>query len=591
MIPDDKIQEIIDKTDIVELVGEYVDLTKRGKNYMGLCPFHDDHTPSFSVSVEKKIAKCMTCKEGGNPITFLRKIKNISFDQAARELAKRYNVTLEGSYEEFDNKNYHYYKIMNEASKFYQDYLFNTQDGKEALKYLYNRGLSDELIKKFHIGLAPKEKDSLYRYLTTLNYSLLDLEDLGLVSHNNDYNHDVFINRITFPIIDANNNTLGFSARIYYQSDTEPRYINTGDTKIFNKGLALYNLNNAVREVRLKKYIILCEGQMDVIALTKYNFPNVVCSLGTALTKEQVSLIKSMTKNVIILYDGDKAGLEATKKAFELLKGTKTYSIVLPNGQDPDEFLKANGEDALKKLIKESVKSRYDFLFEMAFYQKDPNDIYQKDEIKKGVFAFLKEEKEMAVIETYLKKLGELLGLSYEAIFNDYNLNLKTKNVEVEEKKDVEEVKKPLSHELMYLALIIFEKKYYDYFNEKLDDISLYTDNQLLLDVYFCVSYFYNNEGENTSRLIGYINQEIENENVRFIYDKITELSEADDNTKDLYAADIVKRFHEVKYRLDLNKFKVTKNMTTQETIDNLNKKIEVARKEKERRNLNGISR
>jgi len=581
VIPDNKIQEIVDATDIVELVGEFIELKKKGKNYMGLCPFHEDHTPSFSVSPEKKIAKCMTCKEGGNPINFLRKIKNISFDQAAKELANRYNIALDIDYQQ-NNQNYHYYKIMNEASKFYQDYLYNTQDGKVALDYLYQRGMTDDLIKKFQIGLAPKEKDSLYQYLIAKKYSALDLEDLGLIGHSGDYYYDIFSNRVTFPIVDANNNTLGFSARIYYQS-TDPRYINTGDTKIFNKGQVLYNLNNATREVRLKKYVILCEGQMDAITLTKYNFPNVVCSLGTALTKEQVALIKQMTTNIFIIYDGDKAGLDATKKAFELFKGTKTYSLILPNNLDPDDFLKKYGEDALKKLIKESSKNRFDFLFELAFYGKDPSDIYQKNDIKKEVFSFLKEEKEMSIVETYLKKLSDLLGLSYEAIFNDYNLSLRNKKNKQEEeiiKKDSTK-NKPTKAELMYLALIIFKKDYFDYFNKKLDDISLYITSDFVIDVYMNVSYFYSNEEENTGKLIAYINQEIKEEYIKEVFDNLTDLSKYSDEEIEKLIADLVIRFNQVKYKLKMKNVALKNQNNIEDIQAKLQEMLQIAREKK----------
>ena len=353
MISQEKINEIIDKTDIVGLVSEYVTLQKRGKNYFGLCPFHDDQSPSFSVSPSKKIAKCMSCGEGGNPINFLRKVKNISFNDAAVQLAERVGIHIEVAktptkVDEFAK----YYEINQVAQKFYVHFLFNSQTGKEALEYLYKRGLDLETIKMFGIGLAPKNHTTLTKMLTDKGYSLLDAADIGLLRNGNEGYYDTFSNRIMFPIMDEEGRVVGFSGRIFINDPNQPKYVNTEETPIYKKGEMLYNLNNAIPHIRKANKVLLCEGQMDVIAVSNSGIKNVICSLGTALTAEQAQLIAKYTKNIVICYDGDTAGIKATGKAFNVLRNFNAMSVTLPNGMDPDEYLKLNGKDSFIDYLK-----------------------------------------------------------------------------------------------------------------------------------------------------------------------------------------------------------------------------------------------
>ena len=591
MISQEKIQEIIDKTDIVEVVSEYVELKKRGKNYMGLCPFHDDHDPSFSVSPDKKIALCMTCKEGGNPINFLRKIKNITFDQAAKELATRYNVTLdEVDSPKEDYVKVRYYQINKDAMRFYEDYLFNSKSGIEALDYLHKRGLSDEVIKFFHIGLAPKEKDKLYQFLVSSGYNDIDILDIGLINKDEKGAHDIFNNRITFPIIDQRNNTLAFSARVYYETE-EARYINTGDTPIYQKGLALYNLNNAVKSARKKNYLILCEGQMDVIAMVKAGFGNTICSLGTALTSEQVKLIKTITTNVIILYDGDKAGRAATKKAFDLFEGFQVYSAFLPAGMDPDEYLKEHSKEELANLISNQRVNKYDFLFEQAFYGRDASNAYQVSEIKADIFDFLKKEKSRSTIENFLKKLADKLNVSYEAIFNDFNIAQTKKEVKKEETPTKSEELK--SYELTYFALSILNKEYFDYFNRQLgDNIDLYCSSNvdLFFNLYNDINYGYKTLGFTESRqmLLFLMN----NHEGDMVYQKLVEyfnqtlptFLDYEESRIDGMMVDLVKRFKQVAVSNQMKNFK--ENIKVGKDVkENLNNLLETKREEEGNKN------
>ena len=583
MIEERQIQEIIDKTDIVGLVSEFVTLNKRGKNYFGLCPFHDDSNPSFSVSPEKKIAKCMTCGEGGNPINFLRKIKNISFEDACQNLAERVGIQLNlTKTPKIVDNNQKYYEINQIAQQFYQHFLFNSQTGKEALNYLNKRGLTLETIKMFGIGLAPKEHDTLYKVLKDKKYSEIDIEDIGLIKSNKDGYYDMFCNRIMFPIIDDNNHVLGFSGRIYYQSDNEPKYVNTAETVIYRKGEMLYNLNNAIPSARKTGTIILCEGQMDVIACANAGIKNVICSLGTALTEEQVRLISKYSKRVVIAYDGDDAGIKATQKAFNLLAHLKTTSVTLPNGMDPDEYLKTYGTEEFKNYIVNNQKDQLDFLYFNAFRNRDLAVNYDYEAVKNEIFTFLKAAKSTTLVEKYLKKLSVDLKISYEAIFNDYNLystrNVKPKNVEIkDEETNIE--KKMLPHEKMFLSLIIYSKEYFDYYHQQLPEIADYLEHQLASEFYMDISYFYGCGETDRAKLLKYCYQETQSEFIHELMNSMAEIEALSEKQIEQIISDSINRFMLVKYRTDRKSFTINRNDASQEVIDKLQQKLDYVRK------------
>lgn len=584
MIDESKINEIIDKTDMVGLVSEFVTLSKRGKNYFGLCPFHDDQSPSFSVSPDKKIAKCMSCGEGGNPINFLRKIKNISFEDACFQLANRVGVNLNITKKPtFVDENQKYYQINQIAKEFYEHFLYHSQTGKEALNYLYKRGLTDETIKMFGIGLAPKAKDTLYKVLKDKKFNEVDIEDVGLIKENKDGYYDMFSKRIMFPIIDDSNHVLGFSGRIFGDDDpNQPKYVNTEETKIYHKGNTLYNLNNAIMSIRKKGRVILMEGQMDVISASNANIKEVVCSLGTALTKDQVSLIKKYAKNVVICYDGDSAGQKATHKAFNLLKDIPTTTITLPDGMDPDEFIKKYGASEFIDFINKNQNDIYEFSFLRAFSNRDLNNVYDYEEAKKEVFKFLSLIRSTSLIEKYLRRLSEKLKVSYEAIFNDYNLYSKSsvgiKNVEFKDdiKKNSKEIK---SHEKMFLAFLIYDKKYLDLFDKELDGITKYIQSDIATEVYVAISCFYSNNDVSRDNLIKFIYQETNNDIVYELMNLVMKISSYSDETKELVFNDCVKRFLHVKFNLERSEYRINSNEVTDEVTDMLQKKLDYVRK------------
>ena len=583
MISEDKITEIIDKTDMVGLVSEYVSLTKRGKNYFGLCPFHDDQSPSFSVSPEKKIAKCMSCGEGGNPINFLKKIKNISFEDACYLLAERNGIALERtkSFKKEDS-NLKYYEINQIAQQFYQHLLFNTQSGKEALLYLNKRGLTVETIKMFGIGLAPKEHDTLVKVLKDKNYSLTDATDCGLIKSGKDGYYDVFHNRIMFPIMDEEGRVLAFSGRIFNDEPNQPKYVNTEETPIYKKGEMLYNLNNAIPAIRKAGRVILCEGQLDVISLSNANIKEAVCSLGTALTKEQVKLISKYTQNVVISYDGDNAGIKATRKAFELLKGLNANALMLPDGMDPDEFIKNYGKEEFNSYLKDNLKDPYAFTYANAFRGRNLSVSYDYEEVKKDIFTFLKDANSSALVEKYLKQLAIDLKVSYDAIFNDYNLYSKgtygQNNVEINT-DDINILKNIKAHEKTFINFIALDKKYFDYFEDEIPSIANYIESPVILNMYFAIAYFYSSLDHKQQDIFKFCYSQSKSSFVYDMMNGVTEISMMEASKIEKMLNDCINRFNDIKFKQLRSEFEVVSLVPTEADVETLNQKLAFIRK------------
>lgn len=582
MISEEKINEIIDKTDMVGLVSEFVTLQKRGKNYFGLCPFHADQTPSFSVSPSKKIAKCMSCGEGGNPINFLRKIKNVSFEEACFLLADRVGVELERTKTiKHVDENSKYYEINQVAQKFYEHFLHNSQSGKEALEYLNKRGLDLETIKMFGIGLAPKNYTTLTKVLSDKGYSLTDAHDIGLITRKeNDY-YDMFFNRIMFPIIDEAGHVLGFSGRVFDGDTSGGKYVNTQETVIYKKGEMLYNLNNAIPHIRKMGRVILCEGQMDVISLSNAGIKEVVCSLGTALTEQQASLIKKYSNNVLICYDGDSAGIKATGKAFNLLKGLTVNSITLPNGMDPDEYLKSRGKDSFLEFIESNQKDVYGYLYSNAFVNRNLNVAYDYEEVKKTVFNLLFKSGSSLLVEKYLHQLAIDLKVSYDAIYNDYNIYFKQgsgqKNVEVLEEtpKISKEMK---AHEKWFIYFIAYNKNFLDYFKNEIGEVSDYIENEVILRTYQAIVYFYNSLNNEQNEIYKYCYDMTKNNFIYEVMKGVNELISYDVDKREKMLNDCIDRFKNVKYNMTLQEYVVETLEVTPETITTLDQKLKFAR-------------
>lgn len=423
-IPKDVIDQIVKGTDIVGLISNYVKLEKKGRNYFGLCPFHSEKTPSFSVSPERQIFRCFSCGEGGNVINFLAKIENISYIESVKRLASKLSLNIDNYLGDNINVEYQkYYDLNKFVLDFYRFTLLNTTEGKEALKYLENRKITAEEINYFKIGLAPDSTDTLYQALKANNFTELAMLELGVVTKSESKYYDKFKNRIMFPITNEYGNIVGFSGRIYKDSDkSEAKYINTQETPIFKKGEILYNLDNAIRSIREKKRVYLFEGFMDVIACHRTGLHNAVASMGTALTPEQVNLIKKHTHNVVICFDGDSAGIEATKRAIELiLKHRLNPAVVtLPEGLDPDEYISKYGNNAYIDYLAKNEKSYREYLYELYHQDVNLNNIDSIEQFKRKIFQLLLDATPTEQ-ELFLQRLSTDINVSIDTLKFDFS--------------------------------------------------------------------------------------------------------------------------------------------------------------------------
>ena len=420
-ISNDVMNEIRNKTDIVDVISKYITLTKRGKNYFGVCPFHDDHSPSMSVSPEKQIYTCFSCGASGNVFTFVSDFEKISFAQAVRLLGEKVGISV-GGISNFSEKKDEYFEIYELANKFYQNSLF-TNLGKNAIEYLKKRNIDKETIKKFGIGLSI-QKVSLTDYLKNKKYDIDKLINIGIT---NDQGNDIFINRIMFPIYDLSGNPVAFSGRIYNTKDTS-KYVNTKETDKFKKGKLLYNYHIAKEHLKKNDSIIIMEGQMDVIRASTIGINNCIATMGTALTKDHKNIIKNMTNNIVLCFDGDEAGEKATVNAIELLEDTNIDIKVvrLPNNMDPDEYILKEGKDSFFAQIKNAI-NLIDYKMELLKKNKDFGNIKDVSSYINSVLKELINEKDDITIELNLKKLSDNFNIDYKTIKNKYNNLVKNK--------------------------------------------------------------------------------------------------------------------------------------------------------------------
>lgn len=340
------------RANIVEIVKSYVELEAHGKNYFGVCPFHDDHSPSMSVSPDKQIYKCFVCGATGNVFNFVENFLGVSFLEAVKIVADKIGENFTIRENKVDEKNKKYYDIMNLATLLYQNNL-RTELGREAREYLHKRGLNDEIIKDFSIGLALPEPDMLFKLLTSKRIAKKDMDDLGLVADGEKGTYDLFRNRIVFPLKSPTGKVNGFSGRIY-NSESHSKYINTKETIIFKKRENLYNYHLAAPAARQEKFIVICEGFMDAIRIYSVGIKNVVATMGTALAKEQIALLKKLNVKVIIVMDNDAAGELATVSLGESLMREKIdIGVVRLTGKkDPDEYILTYGVAAFRDNLK-----------------------------------------------------------------------------------------------------------------------------------------------------------------------------------------------------------------------------------------------
>lgn len=410
-------RRIQNRADIVEIVSSYVQLEHKGKNYFGVCPFHDDHSPSMSVSPEKQMYKCFVCNATGNVFNFVENFLGVSFLEAVKIVADKVgeNFTVKESKEDLRNKKY--YDIMNLAALLYQNNL-RTAHGNDAREYLRKRGLNDDIIKDFSIGISLPIADMLYKLLSSKKIPKADMELLGLVGEGETGPYDLFRNRIMFPLKSPTGKVIGFTARIYHGED-QAKYMNTRETVIFKKGEMLYNYHLAAPAARQEKFIIICEGNMDAIRVYSVGIKNVVATMGTALTKEQIGLLKKLNVKVIIVMDNDAAGEIATMNCGQaLMKENVDIGVVRLTGRkDPDEYILEYGVEAFKDNLRNPMS--YPEFMEIALRKnrnlKNPTELtaYINDMIK-----MITESPDDLLIDITINKLAEEFHLDKELLRN-----------------------------------------------------------------------------------------------------------------------------------------------------------------------------
>lgn len=422
------INEIKDKTDILDLVSEYVKLEKRGRNYIGLCPFHDEKTPSFTVSEDKQICHCFGCKKGGNVFQFTQEIKDISFTEAVKELGERVNIEVETDQSASGQDDTHQVASedlqmieMHELMQEYYHYaLKKTVEGEAALTYLKERGFTDALIDARKIGYAPKNSHFCHDFLQKKGYDIQLAYEAGLLSRNeeNFSYYDRFRDRVMFPLMNAQGRTVGYSGRTY--TNQEPKYLNSPETSIFQKRRLLYNVDKARKSIRKNDEIILLEGFMDVIKVDQAGIKQVVASMGTQISQEHIAFIKKLTSNVTLMFDGDFAGSEATLKSGQALleQGFNVFVVQLPKDMDPDEYIGKHGADAFNYYVEHEKKSY--ILYKVHIHQDeiDNNDLSYERYLKE-ITNDISLMKSSILRKKILQEVSELFKVSLDSLNNE----------------------------------------------------------------------------------------------------------------------------------------------------------------------------
>ena len=495
-IPQDKIDEIKSVADIVSVIGDYVELKRAGSNYVGLCPFHNEKTPSFSVSPSKGIFHCFGCGVGGDVISFIMQKECLSYPEAIKFLADKLGILVETN--EVNKEKYEHrkklFEINNEAKLFYYKNLLINDIPKD---YIKKRNLNNNLINKFIIGYADG-KNSLYRHLLQKGYQKDDIIEVGLINQDEKGNvYDKFRNRLMFPIIDIRGNVIGFGGRAL--ADSRAKYMNSPQSLAYDKSKNVYGVSNLKNSTKVGK-IILVEGYMDVISLTNYGFDYAIASLGTSLTHDQAKLIKRYCKNIYICYDGDSAGQNATSRAIEIFKehDISPNIIVIPDNMDPDDYIKQYGNESFDRLIDNAVDSVI-YEYKKILQKYDINDVKEKIQLIDDLTTLLSKLDREVIRDEYIKRFSDDLNIEYLSLKKDVSSKLnevkpnitfhneRTDDKKITEKDSINNQEKITAAEIMTIAC--FHKDvYYDLkeeFSKFKTKISSYNNFIEFVDFYY----------------------------------------------------------------------------------------------------------
>lgn len=569
------INEIRSKVDIVKIISSYIPLTQKGKNYFGVCPFHDDTNPSMSVSPDKQIYKCFSCGASGNVFDFVMNYEHVSFKEALGILAEKAGIEIKGI--DITKKTTKYdidYEIYELALKYYQNNM-NSTYSKEAKKYLHDRNITDEMIKEYKIGLSLDKYDTLTKLLLNKGYDLTKLNNIGLSNGSK----DVYINRIIFPLYDLNGRVVGFSGR-RYDGLKENKYINTKGTKIFKKGETLYNYHLAREIIRSKNEVIVMEGFMAVIRASENGIKNVVGLMGTAMTKEQANLIQRLSKNVIVCFDGDEPGrIACLENGNELEKlGCNVKVVELSDNLDPDDYILKYGSDSFKSLINNSI-TLSDYKIKRLKKDINLNSNLEKSEYINKVLIEASKIKDEIHREFILKSLEKEFEISYNTLEKRLLSLEKNEEKPIEEKKvEVVEPKKLIkdkyyiaTYKLLY-ALIINRECLEKYDEGKINFLN--EEERFLASE---ISYYYKKYNNITvADFYTYINDK---EKLKKVFDRIFEL-ELDNEITDKEINDYINTLKEFQVKEEIKRLKARLKDET-----DINKQIEIMSRIKELKN------
>ncbi|MFB0967002.1 MAG: DNA primase, partial [Cloacibacterium sp.] len=473
MISQKTIDKIFSTIRVEEIIGEYVQLKRAGTNFKGLSPFHEEKTPSFVVSPSKQIWKDFSSGKGGTAITFLMEIEGFTYPEALRHAAKKYGIEIEEDQVEYSEEQKKaqsereiLYKIHEVANTFFQENLWETEEGKTiALSYFKERELHDDIIKKFQLGYSPEKKNAFTEYALAKGYEkeILEKSGISIFPENSPSGIDRFRERVIFPIHSFSGRVLGFGARILKSNVKTAKYLNSPETEIYHKSNVLYGLNQSKQAISRENLCLLVEGYMDVISLHQSGIENVVASSGTALTTEQIKLIKRLTENVTILFDGDAAGIKASFRSIDMLlsEGMNIRVVLFPDGDDPDSFARKNPRDFVEDFIKNKAKDFIDFKAEILLKEAN-NDPIKKAEAIRDIVKSIGFVSNALKQEVYLKQVSTQFGLSEQSLFNELGVQKQVvQQQKPAEKREANVVKLEKVHEFTETInpLLVLEEK------------------------------------------------------------------------------------------------------------------------------------
>ncbi len=435
MIPKEIVDTVFATLRIEEVVGDFVNLKKRGTNYIGLCPFHNEKTPSFNVSPVKGIYKCFGCGKGGNGVDFIMEHEHCSFPEAVKYVAGKYNIEIpevQASPEEdaARNERESLFVVNTYAQRFYSDYLYNTDEGKAiGLSYFHERGFKDETIKEFQLGFSPDKWDGLTVAALGAGYSMEFLEKTGLTINNETKTYDRYRGRVMFPIHNLTGRVVGFGGRILKADPKSPKYVNSPESEIYHKSKILYGMFQSRKEISVKENCFLVEGYTDVISLHQSGIKNVVASSGTSLTVDQIRLIKRYTSNITVLFDGDAAGIKASIRGIDLIleEGMNVKVVLFPDGEDPDSFSKRVSDSELKTYLSEQAKDFVLFRTNLML-EEVKGDPVKKAGLIKDVIASIAKVPDPILVATYVRECAVLMEMGEDILFAELRKQQIAKN-------------------------------------------------------------------------------------------------------------------------------------------------------------------